>query len=125
MGQIYREEGYTMAGLGLNSFGFPRLNVFGCPRLNPLGFPLGASPLFLEPAIAANVSVIALFDTFPIGARIEIGMDSSFWIGNFGGIQDGVALLTNAVLHSNIGNPIDGIRPVVRIPLGNITFVST
>ncbi len=69
-------------------------------------------------------SIVALFDTFPIGARIEIGEDSSFWIGNFGGIQDGVALLTNAQLFSNVGTPINGLRPVDRIPIRNITFVS-
>ncbi|HVJ50526.1 hypothetical protein [Desulfitobacterium sp.] len=92
--------------------------------LSPFGFPSGAAPLFLGPR-APFVSIIALFDTFPIGARIEIGMDAGFWVGNFGGIQDGVALLTNAVLHSNIGTPIDGIRPIVRIPIRGITFVST
>lgn len=70
-------------------------------------------------------TVAGLFDQYPIGARLVVGMDSSFWIGNFGGIQDGVALLTVAQLFSNIGTPIDGIRPVVRIPLNQITFVST
>lgn len=68
--------------------------------------------------------VIGLFDQYPIGARLAVGMDSSFWVGNFGGIQDGVALLTNAQLFSNVGGPIDGLRPVVRIPIRNITFVS-
>lgn len=68
--------------------------------------------------------VVGLFDNYPIGARLAVGEDSSFWVGNFGGIQDGVALLTNALLFSNIGTPIDGIRPVVRIPLRAITFVS-
>jgi hypothetical protein len=68
--------------------------------------------------------IVGLFDTYPIGTILRVGMDSGFWIGNFGGLQDGVALLTNALLHSNIGTPIDGIRPVVRIPLREITFVS-
>lgn len=68
--------------------------------------------------------IVGLFDAFPIGAQLRIGSDSSFWIGNFGGLQDGVALLTNAQLFSNVGNPIDGLRPVVRIPLRQITFVS-
>ncbi|GAB6171000.1 hypothetical protein JCM15765_04780 [Paradesulfitobacterium aromaticivorans] len=68
--------------------------------------------------------ILALFDTYPIGARLGIGTDSSFWVGSFGGIQDGVALLTNAQLFANNGNPIDGIRPVVRIPIRQITFVS-
>ncbi|KUO71226.1 MAG: hypothetical protein APF81_24325 [Desulfosporosinus sp. BRH_c37] len=67
---------------------------------------------------------IGLFDSYPIGARLAIGMDSGFWVGDFGGLQDGVALLTNALLFSNIGTPIDGLRPVVRIPIRNITFVS-
>ncbi|MDQ7095912.1 hypothetical protein REC12_20160 [Desulfosporosinus sp. PR] len=69
-------------------------------------------------------SRLGLFDTYPIGARLAIGIDSSFWVGNFGGLQDGVALLTNARLFSNVGTPIDGCRPVVRIPIRNITFVS-
>lgn len=68
--------------------------------------------------------IVALFDTYPIGTALRIGMDAGFWTGNFGGIQDGVALLTNALLHSNIGTPIDGLRPVVRIPIRSITFVS-
>ncbi|MHB1404257.1 MAG: hypothetical protein ACYCV0_01515 [Desulfitobacteriaceae bacterium] len=68
--------------------------------------------------------IVGLFDTYPIGALLLIGMDSGFWRGNFGGLQDRVALLTNAQLFSNVGTPIDGIRPVVRIPLRNITFVS-
>ena len=68
--------------------------------------------------------IVGLFDTYPIGAALRIGMDSGFWVGNFGGLQDGNAILTNALLHSNVGTPIDGIRPVVRIPLRAITFVS-
>ncbi|MDP4127933.1 MAG: hypothetical protein Q8912_13480, partial [Bacillota bacterium] len=65
------------------------------------------------------------FDNYPIGTRLVVGEDSSFWIGNFGGIQNGVvATLTNARLFSNIGTPIDGLRPVVRIPLQNIAYVS-
>ncbi|MDA8229546.1 MAG: hypothetical protein M0T74_17955 [Desulfitobacterium hafniense] len=68
--------------------------------------------------------VVALFDAFPIGATLQIGTDSSFWMGSFGGIQNGVALLTNAQLFANVGKPIDGIRPVVRIPIRMITFVS-
>ena len=86
--------------------------LFGSPYA-PLGVPYTpVSP------------IIALFDTYPIGTRLEIGENSSFWIGNFGGIQDGVALLTNAQLRSNIGTPIDGPRPIVRIPIRNITFVA-
>lgn len=79
----------------------------------PFGVPFSPVP-----------SIVALFDTFPIGTPLQIGEDSSFWVGNFGGIQNGVALLTNAKLFANNGNPIDGIRPVVRIPIRGITFVS-
>ncbi|WP_407311382.1 hypothetical protein [Desulfosporosinus sp. SB140] len=67
---------------------------------------------------------VGLFDTYPIGTILRIGEDSSFWIGAFGGLQDGVALLTNALLHSNIGTPIGCPRPIVRIPIRAITFVS-
>jgi hypothetical protein len=69
--------------------------------------------------------IVGLFDTYPIGTILRIGEDSGYWVGAFGGLQDGVALLTNARLHSNIGTPIDGFRPVVRIPIRAITFVST
>lgn len=68
--------------------------------------------------------ILGLFDTYPIGTPLLVGMDAGLWQGNFGGLQDGVALLTNARLFSNIGTPVDGIRPVVRIPIRQITFVS-
>lgn len=68
--------------------------------------------------------IVALFDAFPIGARLGIGTDSSFWVGSFGGIRDGVVLLTQAQLFANMGKPVDGIRPAVRIPINQITFVS-
>lgn len=79
-------------------------------------------PVF--PPVRPIPFVAALFDLYPIGTPLIVGTDSGFWTGAFGGIQDGVALLTNALLHSNIGGAIDGIRPVVRIPLHSITFVS-
>lgn len=81
-------------------------------------FPPAYPPFRPVPCLAA------LFDLYPIGTPLIIGTDSSFWTGAFGGIQDGVALLTNALLHSNVGGAIDGIRPVVRIPIPSITFVS-
>ena len=68
--------------------------------------------------------IVGLFDSYPIGTILRIGEDSSYWIGAFGGLQCGVALLTNARLHSNIGTRVDGLRPVVRIPIRAITFVS-
>ncbi|MHB1651532.1 MAG: hypothetical protein ACYCVD_03530 [Desulfitobacteriaceae bacterium] len=86
--------------------------------LFPHVFPTAFSPFFPFPAVTA------LFDLFPIGTPLIVGMDSGFWTGSFGGIQDGVALLTRAVLFSNIGGAIDGVRPVVRIPIRQITFVS-
>ena len=65
-----------------------------------------------------------LFCPFPIGTRLVIGVDASFWVGRFAGIQNGVAILRNAQLSGNAGKPIDGTRPVVRIPIGMITFVA-
>jgi hypothetical protein len=65
-----------------------------------------------------------LFDTLPIGARVILGTDSSEWVGNFGGVIDGVVFLSNARLFSNIGTPVDGLLPVVRIPIINVNFVS-
>lgn len=80
--------------------------------------------MLFGPTFTPMPRILALFDTFPIGANVQIGTDSSFWAGSFGGIQDGVALLTNAQLFANVGKPVDGIRPVVRIPIRQITFVS-
>ena len=66
----------------------------------------------------------ALFDSYPRGKRLGIGTDSSFWVGHFGGLQDGVAILTKAQLFANMGKPVDGERALVRIPICQITFVS-
>ena len=66
---------------------------------------------------------VALLDNHPIGTRLQIGVDSSFWVGNFAGIRDCVVILTDAQLFANVGKPIDGISPVVRIPFRFITFV--
>jgi hypothetical protein len=66
----------------------------------------------------------ALFDRYPRGTRLGIGVDSSFWVGTFAGLQDDVAILTNAQLFANIGKPVDGVRALVRIPINKITFVS-
>ncbi|AFM40568.1 hypothetical protein Desaci_1564 [Desulfosporosinus acidiphilus SJ4] len=69
-------------------------------------------------------NLVVLFDTLPIGARVIVGTDSSEWVGNYGGVIDGVLFLTNARLFSNVGNPIDGIQSVVRIPIINLQYVS-
>ena len=60
----------------------------------------------------------------PIGTRLEIGVDASFWVGSFAGAQNGVAILRNAQLFGNAGKAIDGIRRVVRIPIRMINFVA-
>ncbi|HZK55330.1 MAG TPA: hypothetical protein VFC84_14185 [Desulfosporosinus sp.] len=65
-----------------------------------------------------------LFGDYPIDTRLGVGTDSSFWVGNFKGVQDGVAVLTKAQLFANIGKPVDGCRSVVRIPICQITFVA-
>jgi len=69
-------------------------------------------------------SVVGLFDNYPIGKRLGIGTNSSFWVGSFRGIQGGVALLTHAQLFANNEKPVDGCRSVVRIPICQITFVA-
>jgi hypothetical protein len=61
---------------------------------------------------------------YRIGSCLVIGVDASFWIGRFAGIQNGVAILRNAQLFANPGKPIDGIRPAVRIPCCKITFIA-
>lgn len=65
-----------------------------------------------------------LFCPFPIGTCLVVGVDASFWIGSFAGVQNGVAILRNAQLFANPGKPVDGIRPVIRIPICKITFVA-
>ena len=65
-----------------------------------------------------------LFCAYPIGKRLVVGVDASYWIGHYAGIQNGVAILRNAQLFANPGKPVDGIRPVVRIPINKVTFVA-
>lgn len=65
-----------------------------------------------------------LFYPHPIGTRLVVGVDASFWIGRFAGIINGVAILRDAQLFANVGKPVDGIRPLVRIPTRLITFVA-
>jgi len=65
-----------------------------------------------------------VFCPYPIGTRLVVGVDASFWIGHFAGVQNGVAALRNAQLFANPGKPVDGIRPLVRIPINKITFVA-
>ncbi len=65
-----------------------------------------------------------LFCPYPLGTRLVVGVDASFWIGHFAGIQNGVAILRNAQLFANPGKPVDGIRPAVRIPIYKVNFVA-
>lgn len=76
-------------------------------------------------------AILALFDLYPIGTRLRIGIETGgWWHGAFGGIQDGVALLTNAHFHNNQGVIVIGAPfpapsiPTIRIPIRQITFVS-
>lgn len=64
-----------------------------------------------------------LFNNFALGTRLQVGVDTSYWIGNLAGIRDGVLTLTDAQLHANMGKPVDGIRQSVRIPIRQINFV--
>jgi len=68
--------------------------------------------------------IAGLFDNYRIGKRLGIGTDSSFWVGSFGGVRDGVAILRNAQLFANIGKEVDESRSLVRIPICQITFVA-
>ncbi|HZK55332.1 MAG TPA: hypothetical protein VFC84_14195 [Desulfosporosinus sp.] len=65
-----------------------------------------------------------LFCPYPIGTRLLVGVDASYWNGHYAGIQNGVAILRNAQLFANPGKPVDGIRPVVRVPICKVTFVA-
>lgn len=69
------------------------------------------------------VTVQGLFDLFPIGRNTTVGVDNGFWTGAYGGIQDGVALLTNAQFYNSSGTPVGPAQPVVRIPLAQIQYV--
>ncbi|MDR3602458.1 MAG: hypothetical protein P4L49_18555 [Desulfosporosinus sp.] len=79
---------------------------------------------------SAVPALVGLFDTYPIGTRLRLGIEGGgWWHGAFGGIQDGVALLTAAHFHISaippnivIGFPIP--IPTVRIPIRELTFVS-
>ncbi|MFZ3101868.1 MAG: hypothetical protein WA131_01645 [Desulfitobacteriaceae bacterium] len=75
---------------------------------------------------SAVPALVGLFDTYPIGTRLRIGIeDGGWWHGAFGGIQNGVALLTAAHFHNNNGViVIGGSIPTIRIPIRQITFVS-
>lgn len=64
-----------------------------------------------------------LFNNFAPGTKLQVGVDTSYWIGNLAGIRDGVLLLTEAQLHANMGKPVDGIRQSVRIPIRQVNFV--
>lgn len=84
-------------------------------KLMSFGVPFSAVP-----------ALVGLFDTYPIGTILRIGIEGGgWWHGAFGGIQDGVALLTAAHLHNNNGViVIIGPIPTVRIPIRELTFVS-
>ena len=89
-----------------------------------LGFPPFGVPPFGVPPFGRPPFLLTMFDTLPIGAKILVGADSSEWVGNYGGVVDGVLFLTNARLFSNIGNQLDGVQSVVRIPINKIQYVS-
>lgn len=65
----------------------------------------------------------ALFDAYPVDAHLKIGMDSDYWVGNFVGLQNGVALLTDARRFANNGSPLGESVSAVTIPLSSITTV--
>lgn len=71
-----------------------------------------------------NPSVLALFDAFPLGTRLQIGVNAGNWIGDLAGTENSVIILTDAQLFGNGGAPIEGVHSVVRVPLALITFVS-
>ena len=84
-------------------------------------------PYFPVPAL------VGYFDTYPVGTILRVGVETGgWWHGAFGGVQAGVALLTNAHFHNNLGAIVIGAPfgvpgqaiPVVRIPIRQITFVS-
>lgn len=71
-----------------------------------------------------NSGVLALFDAFPLGTRLQVGVNAGNWIGNLAGFENNVVVLSDAQLFANGGSPIEGIRSVARVPLNLITFVS-
>lgn len=119
--RIGKQANPSNSGIAGNNSKFLSSRPHGQKGIGKGFLPMAGFPPRFFPGIPF---VTALFDLYPMGTPLLVGMDSGLWRGAFGGIQDGVALLTNALLFSNIGTPIDGARPVVRIPLRQITFVS-
>jgi len=64
-----------------------------------------------------------LFDQFPIGRSTSVGVSNGFWTGGYGGLQEGIALLTNAQLYDNAGVAVGAVQLVVRIQITGITYV--
>ncbi|AFL99782.1 hypothetical protein Desde_1359 [Desulfitobacterium dehalogenans ATCC 51507] len=71
-----------------------------------------------------NMLITALFKCFALETKLEVGVGTRYWVGNFAGLCDGVVILREAQFRSNSCSPIIGTRRTVRIPIGQINFVS-
>ncbi|HHY27711.1 MAG TPA: hypothetical protein GX523_13400 [Desulfitobacterium dehalogenans] len=71
-----------------------------------------------------NMLITTLFKSFALGTKLEVGVGNRYWVGDFAGCCDGVIILTKAQFRSNSCTPIIGTRRTVRIPIGEINFVS-
>ena len=70
-----------------------------------------------------NPGVVALFAPFPIGTRLQVGVNAGNWVGELASLQNNVVVLTNAQLFGNGGAPTGGVQSIARIPLNLVTFV--
>jgi|GEM_PF-3496289 len=71
-----------------------------------------------------NPFVLALFNNFTLGTRLQIGVNAGYWIGELAGFERNVVLLRNAQLLGNNGDLIEGLRPIAQVPLNLINSVS-
>ncbi|HHY25754.1 MAG TPA: hypothetical protein GX523_03185 [Desulfitobacterium dehalogenans] len=65
-----------------------------------------------------------LFDSFPIGTRLQIGVDAGYWIGDLAGIRYNSVIINKAQFFDNSGSPIEELRSTAQISLNLISFVS-
>ncbi|MGI1660397.1 MAG: hypothetical protein ACRKFN_15775 [Desulfitobacterium sp.] len=69
-------------------------------------------------------NVLALFDGFPVGTRLQIDMQEGYWIGCLTSIQNNLVIIDNAQIFSDSGSPLEELHSTAQVPLNLITFVS-
>ena len=70
-----------------------------------------------------NTSIMALFCSLPLGAKLDVRTGDRIWRGNFSGVSNCVITLAEAQLLSDSFKPIIGTKNSIRIPVSDISFV--